>query len=112
MLAGQLDRRVTFYRVNDADDDLSNNPGEPALIGHRWAQKTDVSDGEQMRAAQQGAQISSRFIVRSDSLTRSLTSQDVLGCEGRLYAIVGIKEHGGRRVGLEISVTSSTDQPR
>lgn len=107
--AGSLDRRITILRADAEDDGLSSAPGEMKPIGKRWAKKTDASDGERMRAAEQGQEITSRFLVRDDSLTRTVTGKDTLQCEGVAYAITGTKEYGGRRVGIEITATARPD---
>jgi SPP1 family predicted phage head-tail adaptor len=107
--AGDLDRRITILRAEEADDGLSSGPGEMKPISKRWAKKTDASDGERMRAAEHGQEITSRFIVRDDSMTRTITGKDTILCEGRTYAITGTKEYGGRRVGIEITATARPD---
>ncbi|AOW22228.1 phage head-tail adapter protein [Sphingomonas melonis TY] len=107
--AGDLDRRITILRATAADDGLSSVPGEMKTMAQRWANKTDVSDGERMRASEQGQEITSRFLVRDDSVTRTIDGRDMLVCEGRTYAVVGTKEYGGRRVGIEITAIARPD---
>lgn len=109
LAAGDLDRRITIMRATAADDGLSSVPGEMMPIAQRWAKKTDASDGERMRAFEQGQEITSRFVVRDDSVTRTITGKDMLVCEGRTYAISGTKEYGGRRVGIEITAIARPD---
>jgi SPP1 family predicted phage head-tail adaptor len=112
LLAGDLDRRITILRAQSEDDGMASVPGEMKPIAKRWAKKTDVSDGERMRAAEQGQEITSRFLVRNDTLTRTITGKDVLICEGRVYAVSGTKEYGGRGVGIEITGTARPDATR
>lgn len=107
--AGDLDRRITIMRAASEDDGLSSIPGAMAPLAQRWAKKTDASDGERMRASEQGQEITSRFLVRDDSVTRTITGKDMLVCEGRTYAVSGTKEYGGRRIGIEITAIARPD---
>lgn len=109
LAAGDLDRRITIMRAEDADDGFASVRGELKPIGQRWAKKTDINDGERIRAAQNGQEVSSRFLVRHDVLTATITGKDMIVCEGRSYEIVATKEYGGRRVGIEITATARAD---
>lgn len=96
------------------DDGLASIPSKPAFAGRRRAKKTDVSDGERFRASQLGQQVTTRFLVRSDPLTRSITGRDSLiytdvdGIEVT-YSVVGTKEWGDRRDGIEITAVARPD---
>lgn len=132
MFAGNLDRRVQFWRFgiptdaetlwNDAGvwvDEATtetlhefnglatpetwNTYGEPV-----WASKRDVSDGERYRAGEVSARLMTRFQVRWNETTSAITPKDRLECEGLTYDIVGIKELG-RRVGREITAAARAD---
>ena len=108
MKAGDLDRRIAIERYSTTYND-DNEPTEGwAEIGKRWASKKDVSDGEKIRAAEVGATVTTRFQVRWDSLTRTLTAADRIVCEGKTYDIAGTKELG-RREGIEISASRPND---
>lgn len=116
MAAGKLDRRIQFRRATLSDDGFSsaltwddeqpsnNNLGSPV-----WGSRADVSDGEKWRAGEVGAVITSRFVVRSSTFTRSITAKDRLVCDGREYEITGIKEIG-RLDRLEISAAARADK--
>lgn len=109
MLAGKLDRRITLQRYGITYND-DNEPIEGwEEIGKRWASKEDVSDGEKVRAAQVGASVSTRFRVRYDSLTSTITAADRLTCEGVQYVISGTKEGDGRREEIEITAARQND---
>jgi SPP1 family predicted phage head-tail adaptor len=108
MQAGKLDRRITFERFSETVDEWNQPVQGWVPLGKRWGSKQDVSDGEKLRAAQVGATIRNRFVVRYDSLTKTITAADRLTCEGREYAIVGTKELG-RREGIEITATTGND---
>ena len=109
--AGELDRRITIMRGGSKDDGLATVPDTQIPEMQRWAKKTEVSDAERVRTAQQGIEVTSRFLVRSDALTRTLTSQDVVVCDDVDYAVVGIKEARGRRVGIEITAVARPYAP-
>lgn len=110
MKAGDLDRLVQFRRASLSDDGFTSietfaDHGSPV-----WAKKADLSDGERLRAGEVSAVITTRFTVRYSAFSADLTPKDELSCEGRTYAIFGIKEVGGRRRWLEITCSSRSDK--
>lgn len=103
MDAGQLDRRIEFVRLVKSDDGFSSEGATTEVsLGTVYAKKTDVSDGERMRAMQVQANISARFLVRYSTLTASITPMDFVRYGGILYDIYSVKEVG-RREGFEIT---------
>ena len=108
--AGSLDRRVSILRAGSIDDGTASIDGPYVEIGRRWAKKTDVSDGERVRAAAQSQEITSRFLVRSDALTRTITGKDRLQCRGVSYEVTGTKETDDRDDGIEITTVARPDQ--
>jgi len=109
MIAGPLDRRVTLRRAAETTNDLNEKVQTWADLVTVWGSKTDVSDGERVRAQAIGSSITTRFQVRWSSITETVTPKDRVVCEGREYEITGVKEIG-RRVGVEITATARTDQ--
>lgn len=110
MKKGDLNRRITIMRATTSDDGTATVSDGPTAIGKRWAKKTDVSDGEKIRAAQQGQQLTTRFTVLSDSLTRTITGKDIIMLDEVSYEVTGTKEVGeGRRDGIEITAASQPD---
>lgn len=107
--AGELDRRISFWRSSTIDDGTATVEGPPEEIGKRSARKTDVSDGERVRAAEQGSEVTSRFLVRADSFTRTITAKDEVRYRGRVYEVIGVKDSPERDDGIEISTVSRTD---
>jgi len=108
MRAGELDRRVSLRRYTVKKDAFNADvPSWPEFACVRAA-KTDVSDGERLRAAEQGASVTTRFKIRWSRLAATLTARDRLECEGRAYDVVGVKEIG-RREGLEITANRRGD---
>lgn len=110
MNAGTLDRLVQFQRATLTDDGFGM---VESFVNHGaavWAKKTDLSDGERLRASEVSASITTRFLVRWSSFTAVLTPKDRLVCEGRDYNIFGIKEGTGRRKWLEVTAAARVDQ--
>lgn len=107
MQAGKLDRRVQIMRAGTIDDGYQQTVGPymphgPAI----WAEKQDVSDRERFAAGTVDPVITTRFRVRWSSFSAAIDRADRLVCEGREYAIVGIKEIG-RREGIEFSTVAT-----
>lgn len=109
MDAGELDRRITLERFSTTRNEWNEPITGWTALGSRWASKEDVSDGEKVRAAQVGASVSTRFRVRYDSVTSTLTAADRLTCEGVEYQISGTKEGPGRREVIEITASRAND---
>lgn len=109
MQIGLLDRRITLQRFAETVDEWNQPVTSWTDIGVRFAAKEDVSDVEQVRAAQVGASVTTRFIVRWDDLTETLTAADRIVYRGHTYSISGIKEGEGRRRSLEITAARSND---
>jgi SPP1 family predicted phage head-tail adaptor len=108
MESGKLDRRITIERANTT----KNSDNEPvtawAELAKRWASKKDVSDGEKIRAAEVGATVTTRFQVRWDSVTKTITGADRIVYDGQVYEIEGTKELE-RREGVEITASRQND---
>lgn len=105
--AGQLKWRVQILRADLVDDGFTRresfaNYGLPIS-----AAKRDASDGERLQAAQIGATLTSRFVVRRNSFTRTISAKDRLVCNALEYDIVGIKEVDSD--GLEITASARAD---
>lgn len=107
---GELDKRIAIWRTVSRDDGVSTVPGEPAELTQRWAKKTDISDGEKLRAGENAASLASRFLVRSDSVTRALNpGTDTIRWKGKVFEITGVKDAGDREDGIEITTATRTD---
>lgn len=110
MKAGALDRRLTLRRAAVEKNEFNEDERTWADFATVWASKEDVKDAERVRAAQTGASLTTRFRIRWSALASTVTAEDQLTCEGRLYAVVAVKEIG-RREGLEITATAQADAP-
>jgi head-tail adaptor len=109
MAAGEFDRRISIWRSEGVDDGTATVDGPPAEIGKRWAKKADISDGERMRAGENAQDLTTRWTVRSDSLTRTIAGGDVLKHKGRVYEVVGTKEGLEREDVIEITTAARPD---
>ena len=106
--AGARNRRITLQRALTTKNALNEDVKTWGTIGKRWAEKLDVSDGEQLRAAQMGATITTRFrVLRRDAVNASLTARDRIVLGALVYEITGIKEVDPD--GLEITATARPD---
>jgi head-tail adaptor len=107
---GELDKRIEIWRTESRDDGIATVPGEPVELARRWAKKTDISDGEKLRAGENAASLASRFLVRSDSVTRTLNpGTDTICWKGKAFQITGVKDSGDREDGIEITTSTRTD---
>lgn len=112
MSSGAFDRRIAIWRAATIDDGTATVQDAPAKIGERWAMKTDVSDGERLRAGENGQELTTRFTVRPDTLTRSITGGDIITYQGMTYAVTGTRERGERVDVIEISTAARPDRAR
>jgi len=107
--AGKLKHRVAIWRSASTDDGTATVLGPPAEIGKRWASKQDVSDAERIRAAQQGAEVTTRFRMRRDGLTATVGGADVLRYRGRDYAVTGVKDVDDDDDLIEITTSAKSE---
>lgn len=107
--AGRLRQRVEFWRAEPFDDGTAIVDGEFAAIGSRFTEKKDVSDGERLRASQQGQEVTARFLVRADELTRTITGTDRLRYRSAFYEVTGTKEAGEKLDRIEITAVARPD---
>lgn len=105
MPAGQLDRRVTLRRFVTRTNAANEDEKAWVDLATVWAAKSDISDGEQVRAQQVGKSINRRFLIRWSRKVGDLNPADQLrypARDGALHKIVGVKELG-RQDWLEIT---------
>nr|WP_281280747.1 head-tail adaptor protein [Rhodobacter xinxiangensis] len=100
---------MQFQVVTTNDDGYAEVETWSDVGSPRWAKRQDVSDSEKYHAQANISELRTRFTVRSDSLTRGVTTRDRLISEGETFHIVGIKEIG-RRDWLEITASARSDQ--
>ena len=106
---GRRNKRIVIWRATRIDDGTATVLGAPENVGARWANRTDVSDGERMRASQLGQELTTRFELGNDSLTRTIGGADLIECSGRKYEVVGVKFVGDRDEAIEVTTSSKPD---
>lgn len=109
-MTGSLDRRITIQRATVERNDL-NEPIETwGTLATRWAKRMDASAGEAYKAQEVGAEITTRFTVRHDSVTSTVTPTDRIAYEGRLYNITAAREVKQRNRWIEIDAVARADE--
>ncbi|CCE96156.1 hypothetical protein SFHH103_01659 [Sinorhizobium fredii HH103] len=108
---GKLDRRITIERETETGRNEVNEPIlEWTALATVWARRRDASDGEREAAGQLGSTLMSRFVVRSSSVTRTVTPVDRLNYSGATWNILGVKEaEEGRNRFIEITTIKDAD---
>lgn len=111
MEAGKLDRRINIVgKFPTGKYDEWNNPIMADEQSIRvWAQKTDISDAERVRAQQVGATITTRFQIRYSSRVKHIDPTYRVEFDDRTYDISAVKEVGFRE-GLEITATARAER--
>lgn len=109
LAAGKMDRRVTLERFSETRDEMNEPVMTWAPLATVWASYEPIRDGEKFRAGETAAGLSARFIIRYSSQVADVGPKDRLIFKDVTYAIVGVKETGGRNVGIEITVAGRGD---
>ncbi|KZC82889.1 phage head-tail adapter protein [Sphingobium yanoikuyae] len=110
--AGEFDRRISIWNAGLIDDGTATVQGPLAEVGKRWAKKVDVKDGERLRAGENAQELTTRFTVRSDALTRTIIGGFVIKHKGVTYAVTGTKEGREREDVIEITTAARPDRPK
>jgi len=98
MRAGALDRIVTILRQGDSvDDGLQATPGAWATLAVRKAQRITSRSREVFESQGIDAIVPMTFVLRDDSVTRTITPADRISYAGRLYDLKSVSELGRRR---------------
>jgi SPP1 family predicted phage head-tail adaptor len=92
MRAGELDRRIDILRATITYNAFQEAGEAWAVHATVWASRKDVRAGEAYRAAEVGAEITTRFTVRLSSLTATVTARDRIRSHGRDYNITAVRE--------------------
>ncbi len=108
--AQDLDRKITIQRYTSVPNEF-NEPIETwADFFTCRAKRRDVSDGEKFAAGQIGSSLTTRFVIRSSTETRTVTTKDRLVHEGATFNILGVKEaNEGRFRFIEITAVKDSD---
>ncbi len=106
-IGSALDREVQFQRATETSDAFGGSSLTWSDLGEVIpALRVDVNDTEAVQAGVFRERSLIRFQCRSTAFTRTITADDRIKHEGKVYGINGIKEpqRGQRRQLLEFSV--------
>lgn len=95
--AGRLDRRVTVRRYTTTTNALNEEIKSWSDYVTFWAGREDVRDAERRQGGDFGAFLESRFVLRWNTLSSTITPKDRLNHDGSDWEIVGVKELQRRR---------------
>jgi SPP1 family predicted phage head-tail adaptor len=104
-LANKLDRRIIIQRATSVSDEFGAAIETWTNYLETWCSKTDVSDGERWRASEVQATITTRFLIRYNMYSSTVTPIDRILFEGLIYEISHVKEIDRRKA---IEITAST----
>jgi SPP1 family predicted phage head-tail adaptor len=111
--AGDLDRRITIERFTSTRNEFNEPVQAWATLVTVWAQRKDSSDltkVEYLGADQVSAFHMSRFIIRSSSVTKTVTPVDRINYDGHIWNIKGAKETAeGRNRFIEITAVRASN---
>lgn len=105
---GQRDRRLELLELRQRRDNANAPVEEWVPIATVWAAKTDVSDGERIRAQEVGASITTRFVVAWSAAAAGMTRKNRLREGAAEYEISGKKEIG-RKQGIEFTASARVE---
>ena len=109
MRAGDLDRRIVLQRATFAPNDFNEPVATWSDLITVWAAVYQVTDVEQFRAQEIGAEVTTRFTIRYSSEVADLGPTDRVAFDGREYNITGVRELG-RREWLEIRAVARAER--
>lgn len=90
MKLGQLkDRIELFTRGAPIDDGMATVDGPPVSQGKRWAKFIHRSVNETFKSAGVEADAVALFLVRRDSLTKTIKPTWTLSYDGNFYDVIG-----------------------
>lgn len=101
--AGRLDRRVQLLRRSLSHDGLQKVESW-TVLGTRWASRKPIAGGERSEGDARRSFGRYSIWLRSDSLTRSLTSADAVAIDGERFELIQPPLEVGRREGVELLV--------
>lgn len=105
---GKLDRRVEIHRHGAAvDDGLTKVPGALALLATRWGWVMLRRGREPVDAGTRAGEATQSVWLRFDSVTRTITEQDVVKIDGQQFEIVAPPIEVGRREGIELLIVAN-----
>jgi hypothetical protein len=109
MKSGSLDRSVVIQRQGaPVDDGYTMTPGAWATLATRKAQRITSRGREVFEQQGVDAEVPMTFVLRDDSVTRTITVKDRISFGGKIYDLKSVVEIGRRR-GVELIGVASAD---
>jgi SPP1 family predicted phage head-tail adaptor len=108
MRAGDLDRRIVLQRATFAPNGFNEPVATWSDLITVWGTVYQVTDVEQFRAQEIGAEATTRITIRYSSEVADLGPTDRVAFGGREYNITGVRELG-RREWLEIRAVARAE---
>lgn len=113
--AGKLDRRITIERFTSTRNEFNELVETWATLATVWAQRKDSSDvvkTELLGAEQLSAYLLAHFVIRSSTVTKTVTPVDRINYNGHIWNIKGAKETAqGRNRFIEITAARANNGP-
>lgn len=111
MKPGKMDRRVSFQRYQETGRNDFNEPiMQWTALADAWASKLDVSDVEKVNAGHEQSALVSRFVIRWNPTTKTITAADRMSFDGKTWNIQGVKETAqGRNHFIEVTAVRVSD---
>ena len=106
-MTAMLDALLTFRRGTVTNTSLGATTAW-ADLGRAWAHRVPVAVSETMAASAMRADRTVKYMVRKNSLTKTVRPSDALIDKGVTYQIIGI-EDAPRRDLLEITAKAAVD---
>ena len=111
------DIKVTFLRrdgdARNAFNEIDDSDAAYLPVGAAFAARNDVSDAEKIAAGQEISVRWARFVMRSNTKTRSLTGGDRLLTPDGVWNVKGAKPaSGGRNRLIEVTAERKEDDVR
>jgi SPP1 family predicted phage head-tail adaptor len=104
-MTAMLDTLLTFHRRTDTNTGLGTTTAW-ADLGRVWAHRVDMAVAESVAAGTIQADRTVNYMVRKNSLTKTVRPADALIDKGVTYQIIGIKD-APRRDLLEITARAA-----
>ncbi len=109
MRAGLMDRRITIRRATISYNSFNEPIESWADLVTVWAQWKDATASEAYKAAEIGAEISARFVIRWSTDVRDVNPKDRVLFRNREYNITAVRDVG-RNLEREIDAVIRADE--
>jgi len=108
--AGKYDRRIQFLMSSEVDDGVSVKQIWVNKGPRYWANVKEFAATETQESGQVQATIQTRFTVRRNEFTASISPLDRISYDGKIYDITGRMETGTFRLAeIQFAATARND---